>query len=429
MSFPRYERYKESGVEWLGEVPVGWEVKRLRYITDCLDGKRVPLNSEQRADKQGDIPYWGANSIVDYVDEALFNEELVLLGEDGAPFFDRTRPVAFLVRGQVWPNNHVHVLRPSISGSGHFMTYALNVTDYSQFIDGSTRDKLTQSSMAEIPIPWPNEIEQHTIAAFLDRETGKIDELVAEQERLIALLKEKRQATISHTVTKGLNPDAPMKDSGIVWLGAVPVGWEVKRFKALVSSIKAGPFGSALTKDMYVSDGYRVYGQEQVIPGDFTVGDYFISNDKFIELQQYQIAPGDILISCVGTFGKIAIVPKDIVPGIINPRLMRVRCAETVSGEYLATLLRSDAVFEQFSFLSRGGTMDIINIGILSEIFLVVPPIKEQTAITAFLDNETAKIDTLVGEARHAIDLLKERRCALISAAVTGKINVKGLAY
>lgn len=214
------------------------------------------------------------------------------------------------------------------------------------------------------------------------------------------------------------------KESGVEWLGEVPERWKVTRFKSLVNSIKAGPFGSALKKDMYVSEGYRVYGQEQVIPGDFTVGDYFISPEKFIELQQYQVAPGDILISCVGTFGKIAIVPKDIEPGIINPRLMRVRCAEAVSHEYLATLLRSNVVFEQFSFLSRGGTMDIINIGILSEIFLVVPPIDEQSAIVAFLNSETAKIDTLVGEAQQSIELLKERRSALISAAVTGKIKI-----
>ena len=127
-----------------------------------------------------------------------------------------------------------------------------------------------------LSIVYPdNFIDQQTIAAFLDRETAKIDELIAEQQRLIELLKEKRQAVISHAVTKGLNPNATMKDSGIEWLGEVPEHWEVKRLKFLMDEIKAGPFGSALTKDMYVTSGYRVFGQEQVIPIGLTQNIYY----------------------------------------------------------------------------------------------------------------------------------------------------------
>ena len=100
--FRRYPAYKDSGIEWLGEIPAHWEMKRLSWLTNCLDGKRVPLNAEERGRMQGDYPYWGANSIVDYVDQWLFNEELVLLGEDGAPFFDKSRPVAFRVKGKIW---------------------------------------------------------------------------------------------------------------------------------------------------------------------------------------------------------------------------------------------------------------------------------------------------------------------------------------
>jgi type I restriction enzyme S subunit len=116
-----------------------------------------------------------------------------------------------------------------------------------------------------------------------------------------------------------------MKDSGIEWLGEVPAYWDVKRLGYLCSDIKAGPFGSSLTKDMYVGEGYRIYGQEQVIPNDFTIGDYYISQDTYSRLQQYEVQQGDILISCVGTFGRIATVPDGIEPGIINPRLMRLR--------------------------------------------------------------------------------------------------------
>ncbi len=145
MSFPRYEAYRGSGVTWLGDVPAHWSMTRLRFACECCDGKRIPLNSEQRAETPGLVPYWGANAIMDYVQKALFDEELVLLGEDGAPFFDRTKPVAFHSKGPVWPNNHIHVLRPRSKMLARYLTAVLNITDYAEFIDGSTRDKLTQS--------------------------------------------------------------------------------------------------------------------------------------------------------------------------------------------------------------------------------------------------------------------------------------------
>jgi type I restriction enzyme, S subunit len=132
------------------------------------------------------------------------------------------------------------------------------------------------SDLKSIFVLLPPLDEQRSVAAFLSRETAKIDTLIAKQERLIELLQEKRQALISHAVTKGLNPDAPMKDSGIEWLGEIPAHWEVKRLKFTALELKAGPFGSSLTKDNYVPSGYKVYGQEQVIPADFEIGDYYI---------------------------------------------------------------------------------------------------------------------------------------------------------
>jgi type I restriction enzyme S subunit len=213
------------------------------------------------------------------------------------------------------------------------------------------------------------------------------------------------------------------KNSGVEWLGEVPEHWEVKRAKFLAQSIKAGPFGSALVKDDYASEGYRVYGQEQVIPNDFGIGDYFITSEKFKELSQYSVSPGDILISCVGTFGKIAIVPDDIETGIINPRLIRFKCGDAIEPEYLVEVMRSNVTFEQFSSFSRGGTMDVINIGTLNQIFVAVPPKEEQRFIVDFLSRETGKIDELVAEQQRLMELLKEKRQAVISHAVTKGLN------
>ena len=156
MTFSSYPNYKDSGIEWLGEVPEHWQIKALRYVSVCLDGKRIPLNGEQRADKQGDIPYWGANAVMDYVDEAIFDEELLLVGEDGAPFLDPLKPVAFHSSGPVWPNNHIHVLRPNRPEWVRFLVYAMNSADYANYIEGSTRQKLNQSRLMGMPVSWPS---------------------------------------------------------------------------------------------------------------------------------------------------------------------------------------------------------------------------------------------------------------------------------
>ena len=149
----------------------------------------------------GEFPYWGANSIVDYVDGWLFDEDLVLLGEDGAPFFDRNRDVAFAVNGKIWVNNHAHVLRPKQVVYPRFLASVLNCVDYRAFIDGTTRDKLTQGDMNSIPIQLPSIIEQQAIAELLDRETAKLDILVDRIQEAIDRLKELRATLISAAVT------------------------------------------------------------------------------------------------------------------------------------------------------------------------------------------------------------------------------------
>ena len=196
-----HPKLKPSGVEWLGDVPEGWEVKPLGYVTRCLDGRRIPVNSEERADRPGEYPYWGANGILDHLDGWLFDEPLVLLGEDGAPFFDSRKQVAFAVEGKIWVNNHAHVLRPTAAVEGRFLVHILNCVSYAAFIDGSTRDKLTQGQMRAIPTQIPPVREQRAIAAYLDRETAKIDALVAKVETASERLQEYRAALITAAVT------------------------------------------------------------------------------------------------------------------------------------------------------------------------------------------------------------------------------------
>lgn len=430
MSLPRYPEYKDSGVAWLGEVPGHWSFSRHKYVAsfnkgknptelsdECLEGMLPYLSMENlRGGQENSFAFPQSNSVISCDRQVLIlwdgsNAGEFVLGKTGIV---SSTMAAAQIKGEFDPN--------------YYWFYCQSIeTEMRNHSRGMGIPHVNGDELNRIEVPIPPHDEQQTIAAFLDRETGKIDALIAEQRRLVELLAEKRQAVISHAVTKGLNPGARMKDSGIEWLGEVPEHWEVKRIKFVIDSVKAGPFGSTLTKDVYVSTGYRVYGQEQVIPNDFTIGDYFITPEKYEELSQYSVLPGDILISCVGTFGKIAIIPSNIEPGIINPRLIRVRCSDAIKAEYLVEVMRSNVTFEQFTSFTRGGTMDVINIGTLNEIFIVLPPMEEQGALLDFLHCETAKFDILTAEANRAIKLLQERRSALISAAVTGKIDVRSL--
>ncbi len=185
---------------WLPPIPDDWQVLPLRWVTKCLDGRRVPLNAEQRSGMPGDIPYWGANGIVDRVDDHLFDEDLVLLGEDGAPFFDHERDVAFFVTERVWVNNHIHVLRP-IGIRGLYLSHYLNLIDYGAFITGTTRDKLTQEEMGRIPVPVPHAEEQVRIEQRIEREVARVDELMSKIQMQIQMLREHRQALITAAVT------------------------------------------------------------------------------------------------------------------------------------------------------------------------------------------------------------------------------------
>lgn len=422
MSLPRYPSYKDSGVPWLGHVPDHWEQKRLRHLTECLDGRRIPLNASERADRQGDVPYWGANSIVGYVNEALFDEDLVFLGEDGAPFFDPAKPVAFFSKGKVWPNNHIHVLRPLIPDSGKFLVYILNATDYSQFIDGSTRDKLTQSSMNDIPLPWPTPIEREIIADFLDHETAKIDALVAEQQRLLELLKEKRQAVISHAVTKGLNPDAPVKDSGVEWLGQVPAHWTVQRFGNLVDE---PPCYGVLVPDNDIN-GIPMMRITDIHDGIADRNEFvLISKELSDQYRRTIVEVGDVVLSVVGTIGESLII-NDILEGVnLSRALARIQLSHAILPDYFCMIVRSLS-FNQFVDLTCvGSAQRVLNMTDLRSFRIAHPETHEQKSIVRFVEDETQRLEELIIMVLNGIELLKERRAALISAAVTGQIDVR----
>lgn len=423
MRSTKYESYKFGTIEWSEKIPSHWEIKQLRYICTCEDGKRIPLNSEERSMRQGEYPYWGANSIVDYVDEWLFDEELVLLGEDGAPFLEINKTVSFLSKGKIWPNNHIHVLRPKEPGSGAFIAKALNAVDYSSVITGSTRAKLNQGAMNGIKIPWPSAKERIAIVKFLDHETAKIDALIAEQERLIELLQEKRQAVISHAVTKGLNPNATMKDSGVEWLGEVPEHWIVSKLIYLSEAIGDGLHGTPT---------YSEDSEIQFINGTNLRAGKIRITDKTQQVQhsdweqqKIRIGENTLLLSINGTIGNYALHNGEVV--MLGKSVAYINCEKDLSREFLSLLIQSSQCQEYFKLSCTGTTIRNLSLDSIRKISIALPSLDEQTEIASCINKESRNLDHMIAASKDAVKLYLERRSALISAAVTGQIDVRGL--
>jgi type I restriction enzyme S subunit len=279
----------------------------------------------------------------------------------------------------------------------------------------------------EFPVLVPSPSEQNSIAAFLDRETAKIDALIAEQQRLIALLAEKRQATISHAVTKGLNPDAPMKDSGIEWLGEVPEHWEVRRVKSVSTFITSGPRGWSER----VGDDGHLFVQSGDLNNSLqvefaTAKRVQVGDDA--ETSRTRLSDGDVVVCITGAkTGNVAVCTVVPETAYVNQHLCLIRPNWGILPFFLAMLLKSK-IGQTYFDLSQYGLKQGLSLENIKEAPVLLPPFTEQVSIVAFLEMETAQLDTLTTEAQRAITLLQERRSALISAAVTGKINVQGVA-
>jgi len=253
------------------------------------------------------------------------------------------------------------------------------------------------------------------------------------------LLQEKRAAIISQAVTKGLpSTDSgqatltvPMKDSGIEWLGEIPAHWEVKRLKFAVvqrpGAIKTGPFGSQLLASEMVEGEVKVYNQQNVIERDLSHGENYITRAKFGELRAFEVFSGDILLTTRGTIGRCVILPEGFEPGILHPCLMRVQPdLKKLAPEFLAFLIEDSSLVQtQLFLLSNATTIEVIYSDTMRNVTVPVPPLDEQEQIIDYLRRQTADLDALIAKVREGIEKLKEYRTALISAAVTGKIDVR----
>lgn len=443
MRLPRYPKYKDSGVVWLGQVPEHWEVRPLKHHLERNDGGAWggDPNGESdvivlRSTEQTVGGLWRLDDparrrlTASELDATLLAEgDLLLTKSSGSSLhIGKTtlvsREIATMRCGF---SNFMQRLRTNASLLPRLAWYVLN-NDIARLqfdlMSNSTTGlaNLNATMIGGVLVPVAPAPEQVAIAEFLDRETAKIDALVAEQERLIELLREKRQAVIYHAVTRGLNPGASMKDSGVAWLGKIPAHWELRRLKRISPSITVG---IVVNPSSYVTDHGRpfIYGgdiREGLIDWE---GSRRISDDSSVANSKTQLKSSDLLTVRVGAPGVTAVVPPECDGG--NCASVMLIRGGAFNSEWLCYAMNTRVVRFQVEVVQYGAAQEQFNISHAVNFWVPMPPRSEQDEIAAVLGTRVARMDALLGEAQRAIDLLQERRTALISAAVTGQIDVR----
>ncbi len=440
MSFPRYPKYRASGVEWLESVPEHWAVVRLKNVlsrpitdgphtTPAFTNAGVPFLSVDGI-QDGELQFDGCRYIseadhAEYRVKALPQRDDLLMGK--AASTGKIARVKVDFEFSIWsPLALIRLCRTTSNPT--FFEYSLKSpivqAQIDNFCTSNTQKNISMDDIPRLVLTRPPVEEQATIAAFLDRETAKIDELVAEQRRLMELLKEKRQAVISHAVAKGLNPHAPMKPSGIEWLGDVPAHWEVRRAKSVSLFITSGPRGWSER----IGDDGSIFVQSgdlnESLQVEFATAKRVQVGDD-AETTRTRLRDGDVVVCVTGAkTGNVAVCVAVPEPAYVNQHLCLLRPSQEVLPTFLGTALKSTVGQTYFEF-SQYGLKQGLSLEDIKYAPVLLPPLIEQRDIVAFLSDETAKLDILTVEAQRAIDLLQERRTAMISAAVTGQIDVR----
>ena len=438
--FEPYSDYRNSNVAWLGDMPRHWELRTTKRIfarvqrpvrphdgivTAFRDGE-VTLRSNRRVDgftnAVKEIGYQGVRR-GDLLVHAMdgFAGAIGISDSDG-----KCSPVCSVCV----PQRKEQIDAPYYG----YLVRQLAVTDFITSLAKGIRERSTEfrfSELSNLPLPVPPRSEQTQIAKFLDYETSRIDALIEKQQQLIELLKEKRQAVISHAVTKGLNPDAPMRDSGVEWLGEIPAHWVSCSLGKVTIKRCDGPFGSGLKSSHYTESGVRVIRLGNIKANRYAWGsDVFIDNDHYEQnLRDHSVLAGDVLVAGLGDannhVGRACVAPEGIEPAMVKADCFRLRVDnQRVLPKFLALQLSTSSAHTA-GVLANGSTRSRIPLGSMMTRAIAYCPLDEQEQIVANAEKLEQQYQRLEVAAAKQVELLQERRTALISAAVTGKIDVR----
>lgn len=441
MTYQRHDSYFPVDSAWLQEAPTSWKYSPLWphfHVNEDRAGSRADTlellsvsqslgvlprsaisDKEPRADDLSNYRHCQAGDIV-------VNRMSAYQGAVGvSPQEGLVSPDYLVLRctDVLRPDFLVHLLKsPGVIGE-----IVLRLRGIGSPGAGAVRTpRIGASELGRISIPLPSIQEQDAILLALDRETAQIDDLIGKQQQLIQLLAEKRQAVITHAVTRGLDPTAPTKPSGIPWLGDIPAHWDVSPVGSTADLIQTGPFGSQIHAEDYVTGGTPLINPSHLIGGCIAPNfDIAVSQEKAQELRRHALRKGDIVVARRGELGRNAVATgrdEGFLCGT-GSLLIRLRTSTYVPG-YFSLVFGGRHTRDRLSLSSVGATMDNLNAGLVAGLRLVRPPVAEQESILEWLANITDALDLTSKKSSRSVELLQERRTALISAAVTGQLKV-----
>lgn len=409
-----YPDYKDSGIVRLGRIPTHWTIKKLKQVASIENGKDY-----KHVESEDGYPVIGSGGQFSFACQCLYNGESVLLGRKGTI----DRPI--YINGPFWTVDTMFYTKISKNFSAKYLYYAALTIEFNLYSTSTALPSMTQEDLGNIHFAIPSNDELITIAAFLDYETARIDQLIAKQKQLIELLKEKRQAVISHAVTKGLNPNAPMKDSGVEWLGQVPEHWDVSALKRFWFVVDC----KHITAEFF-DEGIPLASIREVQSWAVDLSDAKKTSEEYYKvLIEGNRLPedGDIIFSRNATVGEAARVTMNHPPFAMGQDVCLLKKSiPSIDTDFFMHQLKSRVVSYQLDTLMVGSTFKRINVDDIRNFIVVMPPEEEAVEIRKYLNSMVSKYRRLEQTALDQVALLQERRTALISAAVTGKIDLRG---
>ena len=437
----RYETYKDSGIQWVGEIPSHWEIVKLRYTGTFENG--LTYSTGDIVEDDGILVLRSSNIQNEHItfDDCVYVNSVpkeLMVSKGDIIICSRNGSAALIGKCAIIEDDvkasfgaFMMRYRANINNKFAFYLFLSAVANYRGLFSTSTINQLTMSIINQMQVAIPSDTEQKNIAAYLDRKVSQIDATIAEKEQMLEDIKAYRSAIISEAVTKGLDKNVEMKDSGIEWIGIIPKTWKIVRIKHILDyktdSLRVGPFGSSLSGNDFKTEGYWVYNQRVVLDNNFNSNDTFVSQEKYKELSSFKVFAGDILLTTRGTIGKVAIVPNTFHEGVLHPCLIRFRVDDSiVNKDFLAYYFNdTNLILDQVKYNSNSTTIDVIYSYTLKELIVSLPPLDVQNDIVAHLNYRVQKIDEMLKEASQSVENLKSYKSTLITEAVTGKIDLR----
>ena len=407
----RYEKYKDSGIEWLGEIPEHWEIKKLKYLALIGNGK----DHKNVWKNDGEYPIIGTGGKFGNANTFLYDKPSVILGRKGTIDKPQFVDVPF------WAVDTAYYTIIKETTFPKFLYYLTITINFDLYKYGSAVPSMNQEVLKDIYFAVPNKSEQTIIASYLDRKTAEIANLIAHKEQLLRLYEEEKTALINQAVTKGLNPHVPMKDSGIDWLGEIPEHWEVKKLSYLFGKIGSGTTPKSGNPEYYENGSINWLQTGDLNDDEIYYTSKLITEAALKDYSTLRFYPQDsIVIAMYGaTIGKTGILK---IEATTNQACCVLAEPENIKTKFAFYWFNSAK--KHIISLSYGGGQPNINQEMIRTLKVQLPPKEEQVAIIQYIEKETARIDAKVTKTQKLIELLKEYKTALISEVVTGKVKV-----